>query len=176
MGGLQYVGKRPVVPVRVGWPNSNQGYLMTFDRSSATNLATLKNEVNDDPQTMGYHLNGNTNDILLKLNRADQNVTGAAYNREVSELTVFDIASVIDPIEYDALSAYDTEWIKMFINQDMGTSALEFKTKFLSLFDPGSATRTAVNALLSVAVSRSEELFGYGTVISKQDWIAARDS
>jgi len=50
-----------------------------------------------------------------------------------------------------------------------------YRDKFISVFT-GTATLTAVSALRPKLATRAEILFGVNTIISKSDWIAARES
>jgi hypothetical protein len=149
---------------------------MPFDRTNSADLTALKTEVNTDPQSIGYNASGSTQGILDLLNTASSNTTGATTTKPISDLIVAEVAAEIDPTEYSLLTGYAQEWVKSMINQNSEASLIAYKDKFLDLFGAGSATRTNVQALLSPAASRAEELFGYGTVIDRNDWITARDS
>lgn len=150
---------------------------MTFDRRSATDLTTLKNEVNNDPALIGYSGSVNlTRDLLALLNTPASNTTGATVNRSIDDVTVAELSAVVDSTEYAALSEYDKEWVKSLIAQPQDAALPPYKAKFLSIFGAGSDTRTAALRLLSRAASRAEELFGIDTVLSRHDWIAAREN
>ena len=153
---------------------------MAFDRDNPTDLATLKNEVSGDPAAMDYAGKAaggqNTDDLLRMLNTASENVGGENINRPTEELDIPDLAEVIDSSEYAALSEYDKEWVKMFIDRPAAELLKPYQAKFLAIFGAGSATRTAALALRSKPATRAEVLFGVNTVISRQDWFAARDS
>lgn len=149
---------------------------MAFDRTNPSHLLALKNEVNLDPAGMGYIPSGGTIDILNLLNLAENNVGGDTVLRPTEELDVPDIAAIISPAEYAALSEYDKEWVKMFINKPAEEMLRPYQSKFLQLFPNGSVTRTAALALRPKPASRSEVLFGVNTFISRDDWFAARDS
>lgn len=150
---------------------------MAFDRTDPADLAALKSEVNTDPIAMGYAPVVEQTALLLdKLNLAANNVGGDTINKPTEELSIPEVAEIIDATEYDALSAYDKVWVEMFINRARETALSDYQGKFLSVFGAGSATRTAALALRAKAASRAEVLFGVNTVISRQDWIAARDS
>lgn len=149
---------------------------MAFDRSNPANLLALKNEVNDDPNLMGYNINGPTQSILNLLNIESNNTEPSDFTRDVADLKVSDIANIIDPVEFAGLNEYQKEWVISLINKPSDESAIEFKSYFLSLFTNGSDTRNAAIALLDVAQSRSDQLFGYRTILTAKDWQAARDS
>ena len=143
---------------------------MPFDQSNAADLTALKTEVETDPSGRGYIAQaGNTFQQVDLLNED----IGAAVTVPTEDLNIPDIAAVIDATEYGALSDYDKEWVKMFINQPVEIGLKQFQAKFLSLFGNGSATRTAALALKDKTGSRAEELFGAGTRITRGDLLEA---
>ena len=149
---------------------------MAFDNTDPIQLAALNSEVTEDPIGIGYSaVINNTRAVLEKLNDPAQNVGGETINRPIEELTISEVAGVIDSVEYDALSAYDKEWVKMFITRPLGENLTLYQTKFLALFGPASDTRNAANALRVKNASRAEILFGVNTFISRVDWVTARD-
>lgn len=150
---------------------------MAFDNTNPTDLAALKSEYINDPEAIGYAAaNGTTKVILSLLNDAANNATGATVNKPSEELDIPEIAAVIDSTEYDALSAFDKEWVKMFINKPAEEMLKPYRAKFLEIFGNGTATRTAVLALRRKSASRAEELFGVNTVITRHDLILAREN
>lgn len=149
---------------------------MAFNRNNQADLTALKNEVINDPAALGYAAVADvTASLLAKLN--DNTLTGGAtVNRDIDVITVTDVAGIIDSGEYDALSAYNKEWVKAFIQQGNNATVKDYKDKFLELFPVAtSTTGAAANGLRSKAASRAEILFGADTVITRYDWIAARD-
>ena len=78
--------------------------------------------------------------------------------------------------EYAALLEYDKEWVKMFINRPADEPLKPHQAKFFVLFGNPSVTRTAMLALISKPASRAAIISHVNTVISRDDWIAARDS
>lgn len=146
---------------------------MPFDREDAADLAALKSEVETDPAARGYAAAlANTSQLLQLINEN----SGEAVQIPTEDLDIPDIAAVIDPTEYGLLSDYDKEWVKMFINQPSEVMLKPFQSKFLQIFGGGSTTRTAVLNLRDTTGSRADKLFGVGTTITRQDWLAARDS
>lgn len=139
-----------------------------FDRTDPADLTALKTEVNTDPLTIGYVIDP-TATLISQLNAKNYTV-----QRAIDDVDIYEVAAVINDAEYDALPAYGKEWVKMFIVQPEGIKTSNYKTKFLELFPNGSVTRTAAIALLDVPGSRAEVLFGYGTVITRDDWAEAR--
>jgi len=150
---------------------------MAFDRTDAADLAALKSEVTNDPTGMDYAaVSGQTKPLLELLNDPDKNISNDTINRPTEELDIPDIAAVIDEDEFAALSEYDKVWVTMFINRPAEEMLKPFQSKFLEVFPNGSTTRTAALALREKDASRAEVLFGVNTVISREDWFAARDS
>jgi len=150
---------------------------MAFDRNDPADLAALKSEVENDPTGQDYAaVAGQTKKILGLLNDPEQNVSNDTINRPTEELDIPGIAAVIDEAEFAALSEYDKAWVTMFINRPAEVELKQFQSKFLEVFPNGSATRTAALALREKDASRAEVLFGVNTVISRDDWFAARDS
>jgi len=147
---------------------------MSFDRTNQAHLTALRSEVFTDPIGMGYVANGPTAALLDLLNNPSKNVGGQTINRPVDELQIPELSAVIDPTEYSALSAYDKEWVKMFITRPSDEQLKMYQAKILQLFNAQSTTRAAFLALRVKAASRAEILFGVNTVISGPDWFMAR--
>ncbi len=153
---------------------------MAFDITDPADLAALQTEVLTDPLAHGYDPD-DTAQLLGIINDVAQNLTvPSTVNRSLDDVAIPEVSEVIDETEYAALGEYDKDWTKTFIAQPAGdqasTTLRPFKGKFLEVFPNGSNTRTAAQALLTVEGSRGESLFGFGTVITRDDWIAARDS
>lgn len=150
---------------------------MAFNRTDPTDLTTLKNEVNTDPNAQGYAaVIDSTGEILKLLNDPALNQGSPTINRPTEELDVPEIAGVIDGNEYAALGEYDKEWVKMFINQASDVTLKPFQSKFLEVFAIDSNTTIAALALRAKPASRAEIVFGVNTIIGREDWLAARDS
>ena len=144
---------------------------MSFDKENPAHLAVLKAEEATDPIGMGYAAANNTNATLNLFNDSDNNVGGEVADR------VFDVSAMLDalePADFDAQQTSDhaSQYTNSLINYG---SIVNYKVKWRGLFAGNSATVTALDAQTS-PLSRAEVLFGQGTVISKSDWFAARDS
>ncbi len=156
---------------------------MAFDVNDPADLAALKSEIETDPLAHGYDPN-DTAQLLGIINDVAQNLTvPSTVERSLDDVAIPEVSEVIDEAEYAALGEYDKDWTKTFIAQPAGGSEgtanitlRPFKGKFLEVFPNGSNTRAAAQALLTVEGSRGESLFGFGTTITRSDWIAARDS
>jgi len=149
---------------------------MAFSIENPTNLATLKNEIISDPINMGYNVDITQVGIIDKLNSSASNVGGENINKNVEDIDIPEISAVIDATEYGTLNAYDRQWIQMFINRPINELITPYKAKLLSIFPSGTTTRTAMLALLPKPATRAEILFGVNTIITRDDWITARDS
>ena len=147
-----------------------------FDVEDPVDLAALKSEVNTDPIAMGYVPDAMDDGVIFLINDVDSNKAPEQVTRPLDDIAIAEVAEVIDPTEYDALTAYDKLWVESLINRAEGESIVPYKSKFLTLFPNGSVTRTAALALLPKDATRAEVLFGINTVITNSDWVAARDS
>ncbi len=150
---------------------------MPFDAKNPVDLALLKSELDVDPVSIGYGTaNGTTAIVLSMLNDSDKNTTNATTTRPLDEIKVSEVSTVINSAEFSALTEFQKIWVEMFINRSDGTSIKDYKAGFLSIFLGGSATRAAAAALQQKDASRAEELFGVNTVITRNDFIQARES
>jgi hypothetical protein len=148
---------------------------MAFDRTDPADLAALKTEVTTDPIAMGYDPTGATTLILKLLNDPAVNVGGETAARP------FDVAAMLDALDPTELDAQQTTvgtdgYVQALISSSLGGVDIEpYRAKFRALFAANSATVLALDAQ-TAALSRGEVLFGQGTTITRDDWIAARDS
>ena len=155
---------------------------MSFDINDPADLAALKTEIETDPTGLGYS-DQNTSDDLALINDTRTTITvrkpkiGSAHVRATCTYDA-----------YNNLSIDEQEWIRWMT----GSNGFEEENMDVTpdlvtnLTGPGTASiwsvadRTEMNAamlaLIDVDGSRGEELFGYGTSISINDWIAARNS
>jgi hypothetical protein len=154
---------------------------MAFDRTDPADLLALKTEVNTDPIGMGYAaVVANTAQLLKLLNDTDANVGDGTPGQETQVARVFDVLAMLDaldPTEYEAQQtvAGAPNYVHTLVEVGARFDISAYKTKFRSLFATNSNTVAALDAQVQ-AISRAEALFGVETVISRDDWIAARDS
>lgn len=148
-----------------------------YDPKNQDNRTALKNEVDTDPVAIGYApVKEITKQLLSLLNEAVNNTTSATVKIPVEELDIPDVARVVDPAEYAAITnEYDKEFVKMFIHRQLDERLEPYQVKMVEIFPANSATFAAIQALRDKPASRAEELFGVNTVISEKDWFAARD-
>lgn len=148
---------------------------MAFDRTNPADLAALKTEVTTDPIGMGYAaVIDQTQPLLKLLNDPGNNVGGESAARP------FDVYAMLDalqPADYDAQQTATgaPNYVHTLVELAAYDDISAYKAKFRSLFAANSATVQALDAQ-TAPLSRGEVLFGQGTVISRDDWIAARDS
>lgn len=156
---------------------------MAFDRTNPTHLAELKAEVATDPDILGYDPLDTQAGVLdvLNLKRATYTISKPAISAALIRSTVtFDA--------YNTLSIDEQEWIRWVtgsngFQEENLTVTPDLRTQ---LTGPGAASiwsagnRDAMNqamlALMDVDASRAENLWGYATSITREDWFAARDS
>lgn len=149
---------------------------MAFDRTAPADLLALKTEVATDPLVMGYAGAGNTTQLLNLLNDGAANVGGETI---AVDLTVDVLLDVLDAGDYASspVGVGGRGYTDMLVQYGSSTGAsLEpYRAKFRSLYQANSSTVQALDALVR-KLSRAEVLFGAGTLISRADWFAARDS
>lgn len=150
-----------------------------FDRNDPADLLALKNEVNLDPNGYGYDPE-QTNLVLDLINQKRPEITVS-----IDEVDSKEIISACTIEAYDGLLAPETAWFDL-ITRNETIKVTDQRKK--ELYGNGVATdsiwasadrdamNAAMQALIEIAGSRAEQLFGYGTTISRDDWIAARDS
>lgn len=148
---------------------------MAFDVNDPADLLALKNEINNDPLSLGYNPDANVNTLLGLLNDASKNTGGETANQKLTPRILLQQVVLSD---YDANQVTDGErrYIEAFFNrQNLDEEIEEFRAKIRDAFKINSTTVANIDALVR-PLSRAEVLFGAETVISKADWIAARDS
>lgn len=146
---------------------------MAFDRNDQADLLALQNEVNADPIGMGYAaVITQTNNLLRLLNDPDNNVNG---DTGVREFTVDAMLDALDPTELDnaQTNANAADYTHMLLNFGAEKPIAAYKTKWRDMFAGNSATVTALDAQTK-ALSRAEVLFGVDTLLTRDDWAAAR--
>lgn len=156
---------------------------MAFDRTNPTDLAALKSEVNTDPIAMGYNATGPTDAILALLNDPLSNVGLETGTPPLTLGDFFDIlareTATSTQFEFNAANIF-----AMAGSEGPETDISDFRDAILNGAGMGdNQVNAAINAL-SRRLSRGEVLFGgtdgNGTAefvtITRDDWIAARDS
>jgi len=125
-------------------------------------LLAIKAELTNDPLTLG-----------LTVVAADDEANANALNlvREVCQvdresIPVSEISKAIDRDEFNAASAADRQWIAMItaggdVNPKAGG---EVREGLLQIFANGTESRTNLQALLTEATSRANQLYKLGTI------------
>ena len=151
---------------------------MAFDATDPADLAALKSEQATDPISMGYAaVDGQTNKTLALFNNPDLNVGGETTGDTFTPRLILDVVEPSDLTPSGQFSQGDLEWIKMVLEASSGMDddLSDNEAKFRARFAANDQTITNLDARTH-GISRAEVLFGDGTVISKTDWFAARDS
>jgi hypothetical protein len=154
---------------------------MSFDRNDPAHLAALKAEATNDPLAIGYTViqDGNTNNFISQINAKNYTVAKPKISSaDVRAATTYDA--------YNNLSIDEQEWLvwmtgsnganeeNMAVTEDL-RAQLTTSSTFWAVGDR-SAMQAAMLALIDVSGSRAEVLWGYGTNISREDWLAAEIS
>ncbi|RLA18742.1 MAG: hypothetical protein DRQ62_13090 [Gammaproteobacteria bacterium] len=144
---------------------------MAFDNTDQADLTALNTEVYTDPISMGY-VNApieKTKELLKYLNDPDMNVipepNGVDFTHEVLMQTWAPKGAVNE----------STPWIEALTRESEGQGSgdiSQYEAKYRA--NCGSDSLAALDALIQLR-SRAEFLFGDGTVITEDDWTAARD-
>jgi len=150
---------------------------MAFDNTDPTDLAALKSEIATDPDGLGY-VAGNTAQGVALINEV------LTYTVSKSQISADDVRSACTYDAYNNLAIDEQEWIRwmtppgienMIVTSDLRTQLTDGSN---SIWAPSD--RTAMNSamldLIDVPGSRAQDLFGYDTSISSQDWLAAVNS
>ena len=158
-----------------------------FDRNNPDDLLALKTEVNIDPNAYGY-VPEDTNLVLDLLNQKRIEIT---VSKPKISPSLIRAAVYLDA--YDNLLADRQEWLRWITGsggfEDESLVVTQDLRDRLTGLLGGSQTGDSIWAaadddimepimldLIDIDGSRAEELFGFGTVISRADWIASRDS
>lgn len=157
-----------------------------FDRTDSADLQALNDEVNNDPASRGYAaVIADTAALLSLINGA---VSGVPIGHP--SVTAAEIVSATTYDAYNDLAIDEQEFIRwVTTSSEIVVVTEDLRLQLTGTTVPGSqsgpsswwsaATRTAMvvamAAILDKEASRAETLFGYGTHISRDDWIAARD-
>lgn len=153
---------------------------MAFDRTNSADLTALKDEVANDPISMGYQPVENTNDLLNLLNGPDNNVGGETSTER--DFSGHDLLEICAANESEYLAVITSDLRSAFVQSIFAIGPepvpARFKNEIMGLFSIANAPtiRAAIIAETTGLMSRAEVLFGDDTHITKRDWAAARDS
>lgn len=155
---------------------------MAFDNTDPADLLALKNEVTLDPNGYGYDP-ANTTLVLELINLVRNTIT-----IEKDRISAADVRAITTFEAYDGLLADRQEWLRWItgsngVNEESLRVTDDLKLQIAgiggtSFWAAGerAAMEAAMLALINRDGSRAEELWGLGTGITRDDWIAARDS
>lgn len=159
---------------------------MSFDRNDPADLAELKAEATNDPDAIGYTVltDGDTNKFLGEIN------TKGGYTVEKPKISAAAVRSATTFDAYDGLLNPEQQWLQWLtgsngfdeenldVNDEIKQKFAGIPTANQSIWATGERTEmnAAMSALINVPASRAEDLWGYNTTISRDDWFAARDS
>jgi len=137
---------------------------MAFDRADPVDLQALYDERTNDPLSMAYP--ANDNQFIRLINDGEDNVGGETAARP---FTVDAMLEALDP--GDLATGQEATYTQLLA--DVGGDLEAYKVKWRGMFQANSNTVTALDAQTR-PLSRGEVLFGEGTQLVADDWIAAR--
>lgn len=148
---------------------------MAFDKEDAADLLALKTEVNTDPIAMGY-VPANTDKVIKDLNIKSRNVGLETANemftsrlaRNETKPVDLDVAGMTDGKQLYVIHA-----VLNHPNLDENLDA--YRSKYINQLPALSDSVTDIEARTE-RITRAEVLFGRYTDITREDWLAARDS
>jgi len=153
---------------------------MSFDRNNPVHLAALKTEVNTDPNGYGYVPDSTQEGVLDIINLKRPEITVSKPN-----IGSAGVRSSCTYAAYDGLAIDEQEWLRWMTpasNDENMVVTTDLRERLTggsaSIWAPADRVEmiAAMLALIDIDGSRSEEMFGIYTNISRDDWIAARDS
>jgi hypothetical protein len=161
---------------------------MSFDVNNPADVQALNTEVYTDPIGMGYAaVINSTADLLALLNEVESNVVPTKVN--YPEILSDDVRAATTYVAFDNLLTPEQDWLRWMTGfsadgiPNMPATA-ELKQKLAGVPTAtgsiwATADRTEMNAAMLALFqrdgSRAEVLFGFGTVITANDWFAARN-
>jgi hypothetical protein len=154
---------------------------MSFDRNDPADLAALKAEATNDPEGIGYTVltDGNTTKFIEEINTK-------SFTVGKPKISSADVRSATTYDAYNNLAIDEQEWLVWMtgsngFNEENVKVTADLRAKlttdstFWAVGDR-DAMQAAMLALMDVPGSRAEVLWGYGTSISREDWLAAEVS
>lgn len=135
--------------------------------------AVLANELNTDPQTLGYapFISSGNNTVLRRL------LNTPGQSGESIERDTIPVEWVRDQLvftEVAALTTAERETLTVLLSGNHLTVNPRTKAAFSQIFGAGTTTRANLVALLNRPASRAEVLFGSGVTVGQRDLWKAR--
>ena len=148
-----------------------------FDLTDPADLLALQTEHATDPIGMGYAAEVNSL-VLVKVETELLNNPAKNVGEETSQvlLTTGGLLDVLVASDLNDKKVGDGErrYIEAMINRDFKTDIEHYREQIREALLLDSETVFAIDTHME-RISRAEVLFGRGTVISVQEWRAARD-
>jgi len=136
-------------------------------------LAALKAELLADPLSLGYApmlAGGQDSTVADAMNAVRQSID---INRGV--IPSYEIVNATTPAEWTALSAAEKQRYQTLTGAGQVDSGnANVRAAFQAMFAAGTATRTALTALLTRKGSRAEQLWGAGVAVDHTSVALAR--
>jgi hypothetical protein len=118
-------------------------------------LASLKTELTNDPQVIGYA--GKSHDEIARL------INRPSRTLDAETLSSGMLVGCIDRVEFAALPAADKQYLNLFVTAGDVPMSNNVRQALRALFPAGSDTRAKINQATRRSGSRAEEL-GLGRV------------
>lgn len=157
---------------------------MAFDQTNPAHLAALKAEVTVNPLGLPYVPSSTQEGILDVIN-----LKNPAYIVSKPKIAPAQVKKTTTLNAYNEAPADKQDWLRwmteggseeeiMYVTSDLRLRLAGDPTPAASIWGINNRVEmnAAMKALMDVPGSRAEVLFGFNTIISKSDWIAARDS
>lgn len=135
-------------------------------------LTQLRDEIENDPQAIGYKnspASGDWKEDQAVADLLNDPANGAQITRKL--VTPAELTASLDLTEFEALSAARRQYLAMLVTGVEVIDANEpaVLSALTSMFVQGSATRTALLAKIQRQGSRAEVLWGEGEVVLAGD-------
>ena len=145
---------------------------MAFDRESTADLTALRQEVINDPASVGYVVSGPTDGLLDKLNNSAENPGNETGSPQITPRLIPENLVFSD---FTGMNEGNRAFIEILLNKDLEADLESFRSRLVNAFGGGSAATVQAIAGLTKDLSRAEVLFGIDTIIDREDLVAARD-
>lgn len=134
----------------------------------AIDYAVLANEINTDPNTLGYAPFVSAGDDMGVAALLNQIRAGISITK--SYVPIEDVLAAIVKTEFDSLTSANKTVVDQFVRGTrVKTGDANMRTTMAALFASGTTTRANLVALATRTGSRAEVLFGENTAITHAD-------
>lgn len=136
----------------------------------AVNHASLRAEIDSDPNAHGYAAHVATGNDAQLASLLNEPRAGAAFEFWRSDILPSEINAAITWSELKARTQPERDMYGAIIGAEkIDATKATIRQAFADIFPAGSASRDALTALAKRQGSRAEKLFGAGTVVSPTD-------